>query len=185
MARSHRGNPAASLRVNQLYAVPVLLSGLASLVLSDAELKVLDTHFKNTVQSLQRLHQNTPRGVIFLLGGCLPGKAVLHMRQFSLFSMVCHLPNNPLNSHGKHTLATAPPSAKSWFHQIRDLCTQYGLPHPLQLLNSPVAKQHFKSEVKEKIQKYWHTQFVTETSNLRSLKYFKPELYSLVKPHYV
>ena len=29
LARSHRGNPAASIRVHQLYATPVLLSGLA------------------------------------------------------------------------------------------------------------------------------------------------------------
>ena len=34
MARSHRGNPAASLRGHQLYALPVLLNGLASLVLT-------------------------------------------------------------------------------------------------------------------------------------------------------
>ena len=60
LARSHRGNPAASLRVHQLYATPVLVSGLASLVHTEAELKVIDTHYKNTVQNLQRLHQNTP-----------------------------------------------------------------------------------------------------------------------------
>ena len=125
MAKAHRGNPAASLRVHQLYAVPVLLSGLASLVLTEPELKVLDSHFKNTVQCLQRLHHNTPRGVVFMLGGCLPGKAVLHMRQLSLFSMICHLPDNPLNSHGKHILVTAPPSAKSWFQQVSNLCSQY------------------------------------------------------------
>ena len=122
MARSHRGNPASALRVHQLYATPVLLSGLASLVLTEAELKVLDTHYKNTVQNLQRLHQNTPRGVIFLLAGCLPCRAVLHCRQLSLLSMVCHLPDDPLHSHARHILASAPPSAKSWFQQVRKLC---------------------------------------------------------------
>ena len=57
IARAHRGNPAASLRVNQLYATPVLLSGLASMVLSEAEVKVMDTYFKNTIQAayLERL----------------------------------------------------------------------------------------------------------------------------------
>ena len=34
MARGHRGNPAASLRVDKLYAIPVLLSGIARLVLT-------------------------------------------------------------------------------------------------------------------------------------------------------
>ena len=80
MARSHRGNPAASLRVHQLYALPVLMSGLASLHLAETELKVLEGHYKNTIQNLQRLHQNTPRAVVFLLAGCLPYRAVLHTR---------------------------------------------------------------------------------------------------------
>ena len=34
LARGHRGNPAASVRVERLYGIPVLLSGLATLVLS-------------------------------------------------------------------------------------------------------------------------------------------------------
>ena len=42
MARGHRGNPAASLRVHQLYATSVLFSGMASLVLSQAEIKVIE-----------------------------------------------------------------------------------------------------------------------------------------------
>ena len=52
MTRSHRGNPAASLRVHQLYAAPVLLSGLASLVLTEPEINMIDSHFKSTIQNL-------------------------------------------------------------------------------------------------------------------------------------
>ena len=185
LARSHRGNPAASIRVHQLYATPVLLSGLASLVLTETEVKIIDTHYKNTVQNLQRLHQNTPRGVVFLLAGCLPVRAVLHSRQLSLFAMICHLPDDPLNIHAKYILTNAPPSAKSWFQQVRDSCSLYGLPDPLQLLHNPPSKEKFKSEAKQSIVDYWHEHFTVETRKLKSLKYFKPELYSLIKPHYM
>ena len=44
LARRHHGNPAASLRVHQLYGLPVLLNGLAGLILSKAELDALDHH---------------------------------------------------------------------------------------------------------------------------------------------
>ena len=64
-------NPAASLRIHQLHATPVLLSGVATLVLTKQEKKVLETHYKCTIQ---RLHQNTPRAVVFFLAGCLPLK---------------------------------------------------------------------------------------------------------------
>ena len=46
LARGHYGNPAAALRVEKLYGVPVLLSGLAALVLSKAEENSLNHHFK-------------------------------------------------------------------------------------------------------------------------------------------
>ena len=46
LARAHRTNPAASLRVHQLYCTPVLLSGLASLVLSKSEISLIENHFK-------------------------------------------------------------------------------------------------------------------------------------------
>ena len=60
LARGHRGNPAASLRIHQLYASPVLLSGLASLVLSNSETKLIDSYMKETSQNLQKLMDKTP-----------------------------------------------------------------------------------------------------------------------------
>ena len=85
MARGHRGSPAAALRVHQLHCLPVLFSGLASLVLNKAETKIIDKHYQYTIQNLQRLHQKTPRCIIFFLAGSLPGEAILHMRQLTLF----------------------------------------------------------------------------------------------------
>jgi len=102
--RTCRTNPAASIRIHNLYALPVLFSGLASLVISKTELNPLNNHLKNTLQSLQRLHQSTPRVIVFLLGGSLPAEAILHCRQLSLFLMVCYNPNDLLNKHAQHIL---------------------------------------------------------------------------------
>ena len=185
MAKGHRGSPAASLRVHQLHATPVLFSGVASLVLNTSEKKAIITHYKVTIQNLLRLHQNTPRTVIIFLAGCLPGEAVLHGRMLGLFSMICHLPGDSLHSHGRYILESAPPSAKSWFQQVQDLCNQYDLPSAIQLLDNPLSKTAFKNIVKKKIIEYWETSLRAEAIPLRSLKYFKPELYSLTKEHYM
>ena len=99
--------------------------------------------------------------------------------------MVCHLPDEPLHIHAKYILTVAPPSAKSWFQQVRKLCIQYGLPKPLQLLDCPPSKDLYRIETKHKIADYWHSQFMKETKKLKSLTYFKPELYSLTKPQYM
>ena len=172
LARGHRGSPAAALRVHQLFCTPVLMSGLASLVLTKAELKINDSHYQTTIQNPQRLHLKTPRSIVFFLAGTLPGEAQVHLRQLSLFSMVCHLPEDPLSNHAKYALTTLGSSSRSWFHQVRDLCCQYGLPHPLKLLENPLAKKRFKKLAKLKVTEYWQGVLACESFSLSSLRYF-------------
>ena len=50
LARSHRSNPAASLAVACLYCLPVLLSGLAPLVMSKSEDLLVENHQKKQFQ---------------------------------------------------------------------------------------------------------------------------------------
>ena len=64
LARGHRGNPAASIRVERLYGIPVLLSGLAPLVLSIQEVSILSGHFKQHVERLLKLHRATQEPVV-------------------------------------------------------------------------------------------------------------------------
>ena len=94
LARAHRGNPIASLRVESLYGVPVLMSGIASLVLKQSEVNILNQHYKTTLQNLLKLHDRTPDPVVFFLAGSLPAVAILHLKQLSLFSMITRLPEN-------------------------------------------------------------------------------------------
>ena len=60
LARAHRGNPAASLRIELLYGYPRLLSGLSSLVLSKAEKDILHHHYKVSLERLQRPDPSQP-----------------------------------------------------------------------------------------------------------------------------
>ena len=120
-ARNHRGNLAASLKIENLYASPVLFSGLASLALSKTEVNLIDQHYLNTIRALIKCHSGTPHAFVLFLSGSLPGKAVLHLRQLSLFSMVTRLPNNPLFTRAKQILTSGSPSGKSWFWDIREI----------------------------------------------------------------
>ena len=183
MARGHRGNPAASLRVEQLYALPVLLSGLGPLVLSKIEVTLVEQHHKETLRNLQRLLPRTPRPVICFLAGTLPGSAHLHLRQLSIFGMICRLTNNILHRHAENIFSYSTQSTKSWFSQIRDLCLLYHLPHPLELLQFPLAKDRYRKLVKKSVIRYWEETLRAEASPLSSLVYFRPGYMSLTTPH--
>ena len=183
LSRRQRSNPTASLRILTLYGTPVLMSGLASLVLSPGEISSLDQQYKRTMQALLKLSSNSPTTLVSFIAGSLPGTAILHLRQLSLFGMICHLPGDPLHHLAHNTLLTLPSTAKSWFIQVRNLLLQYSLPHPLLLLESPPFKMTFKNLVKAKVIDYWESKLRMEASFLPSLQYFNPEYMSLKTPH--
>ena len=155
------------------------------MVLSSTEVGILDSHFKMHVERLLKLYQSTPRSVVWFLAGSLPAEALLHLRQFSLFSMICRLHDgvNVLANHARHMLATARPSAKSWFSQIQDLCLQYSLPHPISYLDNPPTKQTFKNAIKSKVIDFWEQKLRGEAAILPSLQYFFPNHMSLSSIH--
>ena len=184
IARAHRGSPASSLKMQEIYGTSVLLSGLASLVLSTKEISMLENHFKKTLENLQKLHKNTPKPVVYMLAGSLPLEALLHCRQLSLFSMICRLKNDVLHKHAKLVLTSANPSCKSWFFEISKICRLYRLPHPLTLLDCNLNKKDFKRQVKLKVRQYWHDHFTREigSGNYKSLAYFHPTSFRIGRP---
>ena len=182
-AKSHRGNPAASVKVEKLYGMPVLFSGMASLVLTKAEVNMVDQHYYNSLRNLLKVHTGTPHSFVLFMSGSLPGTALLHLRQLGLYSMITRLPTDPLNLRARHALTFSTPSCKSWFTQVRNICLLYGLPHPLSLLNNPLSKESFKKIAKSHVMDYWEVKLRQEASLLPSLKNFKPEFHSLSNSH--
>ena len=185
VARSHRGNPAASLRLEKLYGSPVLLSGLPALVLSDAELAAVHHHHKLTHQRLQRLLPGTPECVVFFLAGSLPATAILHLRMFGLLGMIGRLgPDHILHQHGVHILLSNQSSTcKSWFLSVRLISLQYNLPDPLLTLQSPPSHSSWKNLCKSKVIDWYEQKYRGEANLLPSLQYFNPTFMSLSTPH--
>ena len=72
MSRRHRANPIAALRAENIFATPILFSGMASLFITKAESDVLALHVKETTENLLKLHSRTPDPVVFLSGWTSP-----------------------------------------------------------------------------------------------------------------
>ena len=183
LARGHNGNPAASLRINKIYATPVLFSGMGSLVLSSNETNILEKYTKKTVQNLKKLMDKTPSCVVAFLDGALPGTALLHLKQFSIFGMISRKKGSRLYNLGTQVLTSGKPSLNSWFQQIRRLCLMYNLPHPISLLEDDMTKGRFDSLVRSRVVDYWERKLREEAAVLTSVPYFKPQFMSLSSPH--
>ena len=161
----------------------MLLSGVAALTLSRSEIDTLSDHYKLTLESLLKLHKKTPEPFIFFISGSLPFPGILHLRQLGLFSTICRLKDNILHSVAKYVLTTASDNSKSWFVQLKNICSQYGLPHPLQLLECPPTKDRFKHLTNLKVQEFWVDKLRKDVQKLSSLKLFNPFYMSLSSPH--
>ena len=72
---------------------------------------------------------------------------------------------------------------KSWFLGIRAICQQYGLPDPLQVIQSPPSKDSWKRQCKSKVISQWEEKLRGEAALLPSLVYFRPSHMSLTTPH--
>ena len=184
-ARGHRANPAATLRVEKVFCVSVLLSGLASLILTSKEEKLLDQQYKVHLQRLLKLHQATPAPVVYFLAGCLPLMAQIHLRIFSLFGQLCRLRSghNILATHATSVLSSASSSSKSWFWKLRQLCLQYSLPHPSTWLTEQPSKLQVKTVARAAVHEYWRKMLQTKADTLDSLIYMKTSFMSLTKCH--
>ena len=158
---------------------------MASLSLTKAEVDILAQHVKENTEKLLKLHPKTPTPVVFFLAGRLPGEAVLHLKQLTLFGMICQLKGNILNDIAGKLLTSEKQTSKNWFANIRSLCFTYNLPHPLTLLRNPPNKEAFKSLLRNNITDFWQAKLREQSSVLesKSLKYFKPKFMSLNKPH--
>ena len=183
LARRNNANPAASLRVQNVHALPVLLSGLGSIQLSNPDTNTLEKHYKNTLRCLMKLPDKCPDSVIYFLAGSLPFLAHIHKKQLNLFGMITRLPENILCKLANKFLLTEPDNSKSWFVGIRHLCSLYNLPTPLQLLSKPLSKESFKSQVTKKVLDHWQVTLRREAIPKTSLIFFSPSLMSLSVPH--
>ena len=117
------------------------------------------------------------------MAGSLPGIGLLHLRQLGAFGMICRLPGNILNLHAVNIFTFA--TSKSWFLNIRDVCLQYKLPNPLELLKAPLPKEKYKNLIKKHVVDYWEQELRSEQSEASvrdPLTYFKPEFMSLQRP---
>ena len=130
-----------------------------------------------------KLPADAAEEAIFFLAGSLPLAGLLHLRCLSLFNMICHLKDNVLNKIAKLTLLMAQPSNKSWFTTVRDICCQYGIQHPLQLLECPMPSIKFKALCKEKVHEYWHRKLASNSSMFSSLRFLQPDFLTLLRPH--
>ena len=102
-----------------------------------------------------------------------------------MFGQLCRLRDgdNILAVRARDVLSSALTSSKSWFWKIRQLCLQYGLPHPLEWLSSRMSKLEVKTLTRSAVLQYWLHQLRSKADSLPSIQYMKTRFLGLTKCH--
>ena len=143
-------------------------------------------HYKVHLERLLKLHQATPAPVIFVLAGCLPLQAQLHLKMFSIFGQVCRLnagDNILALMAGNIFSSSTSKNSKSWFWRIRQLALQYGLPHPAEWLSYQPSKTQVKRVTKSAVLQFWLAKLRDKAATLPSLQYLRTEYLGLTRCH--
>ena len=172
IAKNHRGNPAAGLKLESIYCSPVLLNCLASLFLTRQELNSINGHIRKILRQIQKLGVGTPAPILHFLSGTLPAEASIYIRQFSLLHQLAMKGNkDPLFKIAIFSLSN--PALASWFNNLRKTAQEYCITDPLTILQTPPRKSVFMRHVKAQVIAYWHVKLVDEAEGLPNIEFLK------------
>ena len=146
---------------------------------------MMSQHYKVHLERLLKLHQATPAPVAFILAGCLPLQAQLHLKMLSIFGQLSRLRagDNILAVWANNFYSSATSNPKSWFGSVRKLCLQYRLPHPSEWLSYQPSKSQVKRITKSAVLQFWLDKLRNQAATLPSLQYLKTEYLGLTTCH--
>ena len=146
---------------------------------------MLSQYYKVHLEMLLKLHQATPAPVAFILAGCLPLQAQLHLKMLSIFGQLSRLRagDNILAVWANNFYSSATSNPKSWFGSVRKLCLQYRLPHPSEWLSYQPSKTQVKRITKSAVLQFWLEKLRNQAATLPSLRYLRTEYLGLTTCH--
>ena len=132
LAKGHKTNPCTALKALQVYCTPILLSGIASLILTKSDYKLLDLHYRKIFQRMMRLHLKATAPALYILSGLLPIAAQIHIHMFTTLHMIATLdPANHLYKIYLEILNTFQVETISWFNDLSSTSNYYNIPNTL------------------------------------------------------
>ena len=152
--------------------LPTLVYGLEVILPEQKWMDMLERTNKKFLKHILSLPTTTADSAVYVLTGTIPIEGVIHKRALSLFGNVCRLGENSTERQlATRQLTVKSLSSHSWFITIKKLLVKYGLPDPLELLNSLPTKYAWKRRVNKQINNYWTSLVKSRASLYSSLKY--------------
>lgn len=145
-------NPELKMHLFRLFTCPITRCGLSAMVIRPTLMEPLEVFHRKALRSFLSLSDRSPVPALYFIFGELPLSAKIHRDMFALFYGIWKNQQTKIHEIVKYLLQEAPDNSRTWSIYLRHLSKQYGLPDPLDLLNTePMSKEVFKNMVMSKI----------------------------------
>ena len=176
-------NPAISLQLIKIYIIPRLLYGLEAMILTESDVKMIETYYRTLLKQIQHLPKNTASPAVYLLLGALPAEGHLDLNRLSLFNRLVTSETSLEREIVERQLATKDLHSHSWVATIRQLLAKYELPSAYEILEYPPPKEEWKKMIKEAVYTFWESKLKAEAMQKSTLFYLHIPKCTLKKEH--
>ena len=168
-----------------LYVSPVLRSGLASLPIRPAAMKILSNFHHKILRGILKISIRSPIAPLYFLLGELPMEAAVHLDALALFRGVWANPNTKPFEIVKYLLMVTTTSSHTWTAHLRSLFQFYNLPDPLTLLSTPVwPKERWKLVTRAAVISHWEAFWRQKALDNTKLSFINVQTIGLTGAHH-
>jgi hypothetical protein len=181
--------PEVAITLYTTYVLPLLLYGLETLVMSDKDILELDMFHRRNLRYIMHLPVSTATPALYLLSGCAPVEALIHIRVLTLFRNIADCNEDLAPAAFIHKLigrqiAIKESTSSSWAVLVRKILHKYHLPDAFSIFENPPNKEDWKTTVKRAVLGQWTRNLRKESSNMSSMKWVNLEQLQLGSIHH-
>jgi len=180
-------SPPASRKLLMLYVLPRMLYGLESLVLTEAQLKMLDQSYLKMLRDGMSLRLGTATEAIYLLMGLYPFRIELHIKVFMLYGAITRLPNDhTLRRLAWRQMTVGSTTKKSWFTYVRKIAALYQLEEiVIKAVVCPWEKRDWKLLISRSVRRQSFFNIIRGAMSKSSLNFMDLTLLNPSTPHHL
>lgn len=165
-------DPETSLQLIRTYILPILLYGLEIIIPNRTQITKLELFQKKLLKQILSVPPNTSDAAIYLLTGFLPIEAQIHKKALQFFNNITNQGEESIEFKlAKRQLSIKSNSSASWFMDVKKLLLKYNLQDPMQLLEQPVPKHIWKSNVNKLVDQFWINDIKDNSKMYKSLNF--------------
>lgn len=175
-------NPITSHHMYKIYVQPRVMYSLEMLHVTKTNIDKLEGAFRKFAKHIQSLPMTAANSSVYILLGCLPVQATLEQQQMTVIPSL--LKNPIMLNLIIRQIATKTNDSNSWVIATQQLLRKYELPPLIDIIESDIKKEKWKTAVKKAVATYWKTQIENESKSKSTLKYLNT-IFKVNKPHLV